>query len=98
MSSIRVLMGMAVMLSAGSAHAQSTAAPPPSPSQFCGVSFLIGIEKALAKLQKCQPGDTVLIPARFPDVVVRFCDFTKSMVSTGGDIACVLQGGDRTFR
>jgi hypothetical protein len=98
---IRVALSIVamVMASTAAAHAESAEAPPTS-LQFCGVSsaFAISREEGLAELRKCQGGDTVLIPATSLNLVARFCDFTKSMVSAGDRIACVLQGGDRPFR
>ncbi len=98
---IRVALPIVAMVMASTAAAQTeSVAVPPTSSQFCGVTsaFAISREEGLAELKKCQGGDTVLIPATSLNLVARFCDFTKSMVSAGDRIACVLEGGDRPIR
>ena len=98
---MRVALPIAAMVMVSTAAAQTeSVAVPSTSSQFCGVTsaFAISREEGLAELKKCQGGDTVLIPATSLHLVARFCDFTKSMVSTGDRVVCVLQGGDRAIR
>ena len=43
-----------------------------------------------AIFRDCVPGDTVAIPANYPSLIARTCDFSKSIVSTPGYVLCVI--------
>jgi hypothetical protein len=66
---------------------------PNPPSSHClraSAGFLEGDTKASEEMRKCARDDTVVIPARNPGAVVRFCDFSKSIVAIADNVVCVM--------
>jgi hypothetical protein len=95
----------AVMAVCGAAEAVGQQAPPPAvpptESSFCAAGssrFRISEAAGLEGAAKCVRGDTILIPVGSGSSIARLCDFTKSMVSGGNFIVCVMQGGARAVR
>jgi hypothetical protein len=103
----RVLTFMA-LLAAYSASAQTPPPPPLKPvrqppivSSYClpaSAAFLESDAKASEELRKCARGDTVVIPARNPGAVARFCDFSKAVISVGDNVVCVLVFPERASK
>jgi hypothetical protein len=102
---MRFAFVVAASIMAGGANAQGPApAQPPKPptrpaalpappSSYClpaSAGFLEGDTKAAEEMGKCARGDTVVIPARNPGAVARVCDFSKSIVTIGDNVVCVM--------
>jgi hypothetical protein len=100
-----------MMASAANAQAPAPAQPPKFPTRPAGVTtplssyclpasagFREGDSKAAEEMRKCARGDTVVIPAKNPGAVARFCDFTKSIVAIGDNVACVMVFPERASR
>jgi hypothetical protein len=104
---MRRLLILAVLVAATTANAQAPAAPksgpkpPPQVSAYClpaSAAFLESDAKASDEVQKCAPGDTVVIPARNASAVARMCDFSKAIVALGENVVCVLVSHERVSK
>lgn len=95
-----------MIFTAAAAYAQPQATPSSGASakpksSYCAAGSA-GFQKSdaagIAGLAKCVRGDTIIIPAGDGDVVARVCDFTKSIVTSGGYTVCVMQGEMRASK
>ena len=64
---------------------------------YCGsgsAALALGSGTAMSRLaevrQKCRPGDTIFVPTANPAVIAKICDFSRTIVSTGYDVVCVV--------
>jgi hypothetical protein len=99
---LRFAVVFAALMVASGANAQGPApAQPPKlttrpaalPSFYClpaSAAFLEGDSRAAEEMRKCARGDTVVIPAKNPGAVARVCDFSKSIVTIGDNVVCVI--------
>jgi hypothetical protein len=77
------------------------AALPAAPSSYClpaSAGFLEGDSKASEEMRKCARGDTVVIPAKSPGALARVCDFSKSIVTIGDNVVCVMVFPERASK
>ena len=85
-------VGLLAIASTGS-HARTKSHYCAAASTTLAVGAVVGEvgDKEYAEVkQKCQAGDTIIIPNGISHVVAAMCDFDKTIVSAGRSVICVL--------
>jgi hypothetical protein len=106
MNRVLVLLVSALFVAAAEAQAPT---PPPRKlpvraavaSLYClpvSAGFLESEAKASDEMKKCSAGDTIVVPSRSAGAIARMCDFSKSIVTVGDNVVCVMVLPERASR